>query len=389
MTTSKNLVNRIWPTVGSTFVFDAEAESGDGEGFWARITIVYTLLVAIIVSVLEAFVIEAWWRGLKMIVNQRDTSVSVAPFQPSSNNTTSSTDLQGDQYSAILKAQVVYHASFIFAMMFQVFVTVNAVCQKNILEMGAVVLFAIGTLAYSVYSFFQLDTNVDKLLQDDRDQGKAWVLNFTSFEQGHVLLLFQRIIIIIIGIFVLSLFYLAFQLYKEFGWAVYRKIGGSLELRAIFRNYQFFILSLQFIFYFLLIFQIQLLLLVSEVSDLLKILSGAIGVPWLLLTLAAGLHGLRTENRRAMMGFFVGCAGLSGYVVYRLWRMHFSKNREDYKDSYKFLTFTGVICVVLLTCSFVYGVICQRSFGKGLKKLMYGDGLKETEMTKRTMDLDA
>ncbi|KAJ1565271.1 hypothetical protein HK096_003710 [Nowakowskiella sp. JEL0078] len=83
----------------------------------------------------------------------------------------------------------------------------------------------------------------------------------------NVLKIILILIPVIIAVFEAVYIFLAFKLYHEFGWKIYKKIGADPNMRNMYRQYQIFLMLLKFDVFFVFGFGIQFLVLVIESSD--------------------------------------------------------------------------------------------------------------------------
>ncbi|KAG1472210.1 hypothetical protein G6F56_001678 [Rhizopus delemar] len=145
--------------------------------------------------------------------------------------------------------------------------------------------------------------------------------------------------------------FLAYKLYLEFGWHIYKKIGADLAMRV----------------------QYLALLIVawwpesgqdhsSTVKELIEhiILSCVISVA----TLVSAYWGLRRERKPQMYIFLFLCLVSMGYYIYTL--VQIAQNPTRFLGSKAFLSFFLCVNLVLILVSVPIGVVCLRNFNLGL-----------------------
>ncbi|KAJ3082359.1 hypothetical protein HK102_001757 [Quaeritorhiza haematococci] len=348
------------------------------KGPWSRIALTSSIFQALVVIALECYVLWLLWQQLSpAFKDSPNTSTQPQNNLPSAspnglpvssgNPTTAATSADEDRTTQ--REVIVFHASFVLAMFFQIYVAYDALITQNILVMYALVVYSVGSFAYSIIQ-----------QQQSAAIEKASAMSDNQLRKG-----LEFAIIALTGLYTVVIGGLIWKLLREFGWAIYRKIGASVDLRRILRNYHLFLLTLRFTVYFLTVYQLQLITLPLHVSDASQIIAGVVIFPWLIVTFFLGYYGLKRESKPLMWAFVVFAISLFAYVMFRMIRMFDNEHRGDYHQSMGTFLFFGVASGVMLTLSLLYGGIVMGGFGKGLKEaLSY-----ETPTQERNLDLDA
>jgi len=158
---------------------------------------------------------------------------------------------------------------------------------------------------------------------------------------------------------------LAWQVWREFGWKVYKFLGADIAVKRMFAHYQIFLCLVKFDLFFWVGFSVQLIYLVLSAKDMEYYLT-ILALPLSLLLLIEGHLAARYENKWLMGSFILGCLAACVYFVYKLFRIWEQANGE-FKDVYKSLTVFAAISLFFLLVTSIWAVIVMRNFGRGLK----------------------
>ncbi|KAI9806482.1 MAG: hypothetical protein M1833_003669 [Piccolia ochrophora] len=243
-----------------------------------------------------------------------------------------------------------YLTLFIFGFLYQIVLAYDALRLKNTIQIIGLCFY---NLALLIYGAVQIDQIKDAVVEDDKVWGKT-----------HPFLVAIPCVVALITVVMSGV---AWKLYDEFAWTIYKHISADLRMKRRFLTYQIYIALLKFDFFFFLGFTVQFVVIVlGKARDKeFYITIAAIPVTILILVLAA--YWTRTENRFGMaliLSLYV--CGLA-YFSFKLGRMYDGKQRVKYRYSRKSLTTFAVITLILLFLTIVNACVCTYNFGRGLK----------------------
>ncbi|ORX55024.1 hypothetical protein DM01DRAFT_1407075 [Hesseltinella vesiculosa] len=167
--------------------------------------------------------------------------------------------------------------------------------------------------------------------------------------------------VVVLG-FALVLAYLSYQMSRQFGWNIYKKIGADIQIQRMYRLFQFFVLSLKVdiftgflvsIFYLIQFALKQGIMWESGIQLVVTILM----LPMLYFARTAG----STESIGRMVTFLTfECIVLVHYVLILTQTLE----PGNYWYTWIVLVFVGIATDVI---TIGLGVMCMRNFDKGLQ----------------------
>jgi len=183
-------------------------------------------------------------------------------------------------------------------------------------------------------------------------------------------------LVIFLGTIMMSL--VAWKLYDEFSWTIYKSISADLKMKRRFLTYQIFIAVLKFDFLFFLGFVIQFVVVV-EVGQDAEFWVTVAAIPLTIILLIMAAVWTRQENKIGMGVFIFFCFGGLAYYIFKLVRIWTEPKYQEYEAAQKPLTIFAVVSILLIKGTIVIAIQCIRNFGKGLKPIIAKRRLIEHE----------
>lgn len=123
----------------------------------------------------------------------------------------------------------------------------------------------------------------------------------------------------VVGAAELAFVLLAWKIYHEFGWKVYKFLGADRRIKKMYANYQIYECLIKFDIFFWAGFSVQFIVLVLQEGDWEFYVTCA-ALPLSLVLLLEGHLAARYENKWMMATFMSGCVGALIYFVYKVRR---------------------------------------------------------------------
>lgn len=125
------------------------------------------------------------------------------------------------------------------------------------------------------------------------------------------------IVPIVISVAELAYVGLAYKIYTEFGWKVYKFLGADRRMKTMFTYYQIFLCLVKFDLFFWVGFSVQFIWLVLDSHNAEYYLT-CLALPLSILVLIDGHIAARSENKWMMYTFMTGCVGALVYFLYKV-----------------------------------------------------------------------
>ncbi|KAK9371429.1 hypothetical protein V1509DRAFT_29139 [Lipomyces kononenkoae] len=261
-----------------------------------------------------------------------------------------------------------YLALFIFGEIFQVVLAWDSLRLKNTIQAIMLCLFNTAMLVYAGIQYEQIQQATYTLsnMQLSNNSGD-YVLGASAWIDMKPFLI---AIMGVIGVAGFAMAYTCFQLYREFGWTIYKQIGADLRMTRRYLAYQIFMSLLKFDFFFFLGFTIQFVVIILHRKDIEFALTIAV-IPCTIAGLILTAMIVRHEHYVGMVSMiFLFFAGMA-YFLFKLVRMYQPSQAYKYVAARKSLTIFAAITLFLIVVTIINAIVCTINFGKGLKQYVY------------------
>lgn len=249
-----------------------------------------------------------------------------------------------------------YLALFIFGFIYELVLAWDALRLKNTIQVIGICIYNVGMLIYSSVQMDQVDEAVHELDRTNQIDNDTWP-QLRPF-------LIAAPCVIALGTVLLS--FVAWKLYNEFAWTIYKHISADLRLKRRYLTYQIYIALLKFDFFFFLGFTVQFVVVVTGTSDSEFYLTiAAIPITIIILLVAAYIN--RKESYVGQFCVIVIYFGAMAYFIFKLVRMYTPARRNDYLAARSSLTTFAVLTLLLLVVTIGTAIACMINFNKGLK----------------------
>ncbi|KAI9168453.1 hypothetical protein H9P43_007825 [Blastocladiella emersonii ATCC 22665] len=268
-------------------------------------------------------------------------------------------------FNVRMRGVPVYAALFACAQLYSVFLSFNATARENSIQLIALVLLNLCTVGYAGFQ------SVTQLTQLELEllMRPPWS---TSAAAGLSRLQIDLVLGIAWAMPVLTAFFaavtavLALRLYREFGFAVYKKIGADRAVQDMYRVYLVLVTVVKLDLFFAFTFAVQYLALVMQVDLVdtpvtVAALLGMAGLTWLIP------YSIRREHRGLVLLSLLGLAAVAAGLGYRLVYIVEHRRSPAFQGIHRFLTFFAGLSLAMLVVTAGLMVQCMGSFGFGLR----------------------
>ena len=147
---------------------------------------------------------------------------------------------------------------------------------------------------------------------------------------------------VITGLAEFAYVYLAYRIYQDFGWLVFKRLGADRKIHRYYFYYEIFACLLKFDFFFFVGFSMQLLILNYHFSDVEAWLTLA-AIPIFIVFIFMASWSTRHEVHWLQGVFDIVIIAGAGYFGFKLWRIWDQDTAHIYTNDRKSLTIFGKI----------------------------------------------
>ncbi|KAI9868129.1 MAG: hypothetical protein M1813_006874 [Trichoglossum hirsutum] len=251
-----------------------------------------------------------------------------------------------------------YLTLFIFGFVYQLILVYDALRLKNTIQVIGLCVYNVGLLIYASVQMDQIRQAIINLRQ------MGYVNPGANIWGNCKPYLIAVPCVIALGTVLLST--VAWKLYDEFAWTIYKHISADLKMKKRYLTFQIYIALLKFDFFFFLGFTVQFVVIVLEVRDIEFALTIAV-IPVTIAILVLAAFWTRRENQAGMIMIIFFYFAALAYFLFKLVRMYQPSRATAYKPARRSLTTFAVITVILIVLTIANAFACTLNFDKGLK----------------------
>ncbi|KAL8950420.1 MAG: hypothetical protein Q9222_003535, partial [Ikaeria aurantiellina] len=181
-------------------------------------------------------------------------------------------------------------ALYIFGFLYQLLLVYDALRLKNTIQVIGLGLYNVGLLIYAAVQMDQIQEAIDLLADHNDIDRSVW-----DDERPYLIA-----IPCIIGLGTVLMAIIAWKLYDEFAWTIYKHISADLRMKRRYLTFQIYIALLKFDFFFFLGFTIQFVVVVVDHHNIEFYLTIAAIPVTIIILVMAGLF-TRKENTPGMI----------------------------------------------------------------------------------------
>ncbi|KAF9154032.1 hypothetical protein BG015_002035 [Linnemannia schmuckeri] len=368
-----------------------------GDSIWSRYSLALSGIQAVVIVALEAVIFRLHSIETSNI-KRAFVPATVALYQFPQHNVTGAKEAEILQTTSVLS---VYHVLFIVAQIFQLILLCDAMFNKNTIQIMALVAFNAAMVAYAGVQVKQASDIL--VWTEETNTLSNMILNIfarnPSATPYHASRPYEIAVVTLMVIFASGFAFIAYKLYKEFGWSIYKKIGADLAMRGkyripgyqfygnsdMYKIYQIFIMILKFDIFFQLGFSAQFLSVIVLTYNSLSDGSNSKGpvspseqanfrnvlIIHLVLSVGACIvlpvlawRGLKRECKYSMAAFISGGIGTLVYNIIKLNQVF--ENPVRFAGANKFLTFFLILNLLLGVVTLYLAWQCMKNFNNGL-----------------------
>ncbi|KAI9012529.1 hypothetical protein CLU79DRAFT_406742 [Phycomyces nitens] len=206
--------------------------------------------------------------------------------------------------------------------------------------------------------------------------GALEVIDVFSTKPLEIAFYLEITLTILLTLFAIGFAYLSYEVVREFGWVIYKKIGANIEIQKMYRIFQLFVLALKFdIFIEFLVSCFYLVQFATKEYDPVWEIWFQLGATALILPMLyfARMAGSAESSKRMTVFIIFQC------IVVVQFGLVLRQTLKTHNFWYTWICFV-ILGIILAMTTATLGAICMYNFDKDLKPYIQR-GAKKQEQT--------
>ncbi|KAI9598279.1 hypothetical protein BDF19DRAFT_431901 [Syncephalis fuscata] len=321
-----------------------------------KVALAFMSLQALITLVLE-IVITVF--HIQQMSNAGNTHYSMDGHMVAPNSTNDAKGSYMEQQMRQSESVIVYHYIFMSAQFFLVAMTWDAIMRKNTLQLIGICLLL---LLFIAYTYIQSNQHANMNMDDIKHLAE------THHVFVHNTIPYEMTLIAITAAGSIFMAAITWELYRDFGWKIYKKLGADLQISRMYRLHQITLTYLKFDAFFFIAFSVQIVILSLKGADSERYIQVTVAIPLSVLMICLAMFAIHKESKPLLILYLLTLVIGFGYLIYKLVDISITERNEKdpYIASRKFLYFFVLVTLALGVISAIYSILCYRYFGRGL-----------------------
>ncbi|KAH9816342.1 UPF0658 Golgi apparatus membrane protein [Teratosphaeria destructans] len=272
---------------------------------------------------------------------------------------------QSSWEAPLVIAQVI---AVIVESVYQFVLSLHTAKRRNIVQVLAICANNFCMLAFTALAWCTIQWDFDAEDFDARNNDRG--IYYIAVRRAFILL------VALLGLVTVALSVMAWRLYREFSWAIYRFIAAAdRKLRRLYLTYEIYVALLHLDFFFLFGFWVQAVIPLAitcfdngqyDPNLSLAALALAFTIPQLILAAISVRKEWRVGQAITLVMYLV-YIGVVSYQIWFVWTQTMNDgDQERYAELLLRMQCYGGIVLVLLVASTIMSGICMRNFNGGL-----------------------
>ncbi|KAJ5939406.1 hypothetical protein N7466_002540 [Penicillium verhagenii] len=248
----------------------------------------------------------------------------------------------------------------VFASVYEFILALDAIHHKNNILLFAICICNACGFVYSVMQYQLMQENTARLY---RDRYLFPTLVDTTRNVWPRIQPAEILVAIFTGLCTVVLCPCVYILHKDYSWAIYKSVHGSLKTRMRYLVYEVFLVLIKLLFYFMIGFIVQYNLVYVHFVEPEYTLTMLL-IPATFVTVVLGIWFVQKEKTIGVIAVIVCYLGLLAYLISRIIFLHGANTAG--KDM---MFFFASVSVVLTVGTIICAVICITNFDRGFKAI--------------------